>query len=459
LNVHFIDSGLYRDQFGTAEMRSLFTDTRMVQTWLDVEAALARSEGRLGLIPQAAARAITESARVELINLEEMKRQIDVTRHPLMPLITQFAESCPDGSGEYVHWGATTQDIMDTATVLQLREAIGILERQVGELTDVLADLARQYRATAMAGRTHGQHALPITFGFKLAVIIAELERHRERLAELRPRILVGQLSGAVGTLAALGERGSDVQREFMRELGLATPAIAWHSSRDSFAEFVCVAAMIGATCAKAAGEVISLQKTEVAELEEPNSAQSVGSSTMPQKRNPMVCEAIVAIGRILRQQTALAIDCMVQQHERDMSAWQAEWEFIPETSILLGGALEQTRGVFAGLAVRPDRMAHNLHLTEGLINAEAVMIALAASIGRQRAHAVVGRAARESFEVRRPFVECLMDDADVRRHMSRDELERLLTPETYLGDSISAVDDLLATLKMRREPSQRSQY
>jgi len=444
MNAHALDSGLYRNQFGTEEMRSIFSDVRTVQTWLDVEAALARAEARVGLIPPAAAQAITESARVELIDLEVLKREVDLTSHPLMPLITQFAEACPGGWGEYVHWGATTQDIMDTATVVQIREAMAVIDRQVGELLALLAKLAHRHRATPMAGRTHGQHALPITFGFKLGVLIAELLRHRHRLAGLRPRVLVGQLSGATGTLAALGEHGLAVQREFVEELDLAAPAIAWHSSRDSFAEFVCVAAMIGATCAKAASEVILLQKTEVGELEEPNTEQSIGSSTMPQKRNPMVCEAIVAIGRILRQQPALAIDCMVQQHERDMSAWQAEWQFIPETAILLAGALEQTRRVFAGLAVRPDRMAHNLHLTEGLINAEAVMIALAPSIGRQRAHAVVGRAARQSFEERQPFVACLMTEPEVSAHLGADDIERLLKPDAYLGDSIGAVDRLL---------------
>jgi 3-carboxy-cis,cis-muconate cycloisomerase len=343
-----------------------------------------------------------------------------------------------------VHWGATTQDIMDTACVVQLREASGIVMRELEALIAVLEDMARRHRDTPMAGRTHGQHALPITFGFKLAVLVAELRRHRERMEQLQPRLCVIQLSGAAGTLASLGERGREVQELFARELRLGVPEIAWHTARDAFAEFTCDLGMIGATCAKAANEVIQLQKTEIAELEEHNTEQNVGSSTMPQKRNPMRCEIIVALGRILQQQPALAVGCMVHEHERDMSTWQAEWEFLPETAIIASGALEQTRQVFAELTVRPEKMAANLGISGGLINAEAVMMALSPHIGRQRAHDVVGAAARDSFELGRPFVQALLAQPEVAGSLSQTELEALLEPIAYLGQATEAVDRVL---------------
>jgi adenylosuccinate lyase len=453
MNAHVIDSVLFRDQFGTPEMRTIFSDVATIQRWLDVEAALARVEARLGIIPDAAARAITEAARVERMDIAELKRGVDETSHPLVPLINQLARACPDGLGEYVHWGATTQDIMDTAVVLQLRDALTILDRQLEDLVTVLVELVERHRSTPMAGRTHGQHALPITLGFKLAVFVAELRRHRERLRDLRPRLLVVQLSGAVGTLAALGEHGRAVQEGLAAELGLGVPAITWHSARDAFAEFTCLAAMIGQTCARAANEVILLQKTEVGELEEPNTEHSVGSSTMPQKRNPMVCEAIVAVGRILAAQPAIAIGALVHQHERDMSAWQAEWAFIPETAILASGALHNTRHVFSDITIRPERMRANLGLTNGLINAEAVMIRLAERVGRQRAHSLVRRAARTSFESGRPFAECLREIPEVLEHLEGDLLDALLRPEAYLGEALAAVDRVLQ--EVRSVPTQ----
>jgi 3-carboxy-cis,cis-muconate cycloisomerase len=441
---HVIDSVLFRDQYGTEEMRRVFDDRHLVQCWMEAEAALARAEAQLGLIPAQAARAISETAGTVTLDLTAIKQGMDIMVHPLMPFITVFAQAVPGDYGQYVHWGATTQDIMDTACVLQLREASDIVMRQLEALIAVLERTGRRHRDTPMAGRTHGQHALPITFGFKLAVLVAELRRHRERLEQLQPRLFVIQLSGAAGTLASLGERGREVQELFARELRLGVPEITWHTARDTFAEFTCVLAMIGATCAKAANEVIQLQKTEIAELEEHNTEQNVGSSTMPQKRNPMMCEIIVALGHILQQQPALAVGCMVHEHERDMSTWQAEWEFLPETAILTSGALEQTRQVFAELTVRPEKMAANLRISGGLINAEAVMMALSPHIGRQRAHDVVGTAARDSFEVGRPFVQALLAQPEVAGSLSQADLEALLEPTTYLGQATEAVDRVL---------------
>jgi 3-carboxy-cis,cis-muconate cycloisomerase len=436
-----LSSALYGDLFGTAEMRAVFDDAALVRRWLEVEVALARAEARLGLVPTEAAEAIATTAAGFEPDFAHLRDGIERTGHPLVPFVEAFARSCPNGSGEYVHWGATTQDIMDTAVVLQLRDALAILSRQLGALADAISALALEHRATPLAGRTHGQHALPITFGFKLAVIEAELERHEQRLAELRPRLLVVQLSGAVGTLASLHPYEREVLDGVARELGLESPPIAWHTARDAFAELVAVAAMLGATCAKLASEVILLQKTEVAELAEPATDESVGSSTMPQKRNPMLCEGIVAIGRLLASQPGVAISAMVHQHERDMGAWQAEWAFLPETAILASGSLELTTRVVSRLEVDPIAMRTNLGATDGLIMAEAVMMALAPHMGRQRAHHVVSRVARETVASGRPFVECLLETEDVATHLDEASIRAALDPISYLGEAAAAVD------------------
>lgn len=449
MSAHIIDSGIYRDQFGTAAMRAIFDDRALLRYWASVEAALARAEAAIGLIPESAAQAISQAAeRADRLDLAEIKRQTDAADHPLYPFVRVFAAEVGPEAGEFVHWGATTQDIMDTACVLQLRDATNLIGGRLNELIELLAELARAHRDTPMAGRTHGQHALPITLGFKIAVVIAELVRHQRRLAELSPRLFVAQLAGAAGTLASFHGQGAEVQTAFCRELELGQPAIAWHSARDNLVEWVCVMAMIGATCGKLASEVIQLQRTEIAELHEPNGPDSVGSSTMPQKRNPMVAEAVVALARILRQQPPIMLDAMVQQHERDMSAWQAEWEVVPETAILVSGALAQTSRIYRGLHVDAPRMAHNLQATGGQINAEAVMLALAPAMGRQRAHHVIGAVARRSIDEGREFLECLIEDPSVAQHLDRTELARLLEPRTYLGDAQLAVDAVLASLR-----------
>lgn len=443
-SAHILDSAIYRDQFGTAGMRRIFSDRSLVQIWMDVESALARAEAAEGLIPADAAGKITAAADASRIDLLEIKRLTDEMDHPFYPFVKTFASIVPDGAGEYVHWGATTQDIMDTACVIQLRMALEVVEELMRGVKTELIRLAKVHRMTMMPGRTHGQHALPITFGFKIALILDEFMRHEARLQELRPRLLVAQLSGAVGTLASMGGKGFAVQRAIASDLGLGLPRIAWHSARDRIVEFVCVAAMIGVTCAKVAMEVIQLQRTEIGELEEPSRHESVGSSTMPQKRNPMVCEAIVAVGRVLKQQPALALDSAMQQHERDMSAWQAEWEFVPETAILLSAGLGQTQKVLAGLVVNEAAMARNVKLTDGLINAEAVMLALGAHVGRQRAHDLVTEAGRRSLATGRRFRDCLVEDDIIRSAITIDALDTLLDPASYLGEAAAFVDRVI---------------
>jgi 3-carboxy-cis,cis-muconate cycloisomerase len=413
----------------------------MIQRWLDVEAALARAEARLGIIPAPAADEISRKARVELLDLEEMKRELERTGHPIMPLIRCLGRACEPAAGEVLHWGATTQDVLDTGLVLQLRASHAILTRDLGEVRRLLATLARRHRDTVQAGRTHGQQALPITFGYKLAVWVAEADRHLERLAQVGPRIFRGQLAGAVGTLASIGEQGLELQALFCEELGLAVPEIAWHTARDGVAETVCVYALVGGTLAKIANEVIDLQRTEVGEVEEPFHRGKVGSSTMPHKRNPSACEHVVALGRLLHAQVAPALQSLVSAHERDKRAGVTEQAVLPDSSCLLAGMLRATQGILAGLHVYPERMRENLGLLGGLLASEAVMLALARHIGRQRAHEVVYELCMDAVEGRVPLRRLLLEDSRVKPYLGETDLDTLLDPACYTGLAARFVD------------------
>jgi 3-carboxy-cis,cis-muconate cycloisomerase len=441
--AHIIDSRLFRDLYGSAEMRAVFADEAVVARWLEVEAALARAEAKLGLIPPSAAETISRCALQAKLDLNDLRRGIESSGHPLVPAIRAL-ERLAGEAGKYVHWGATAQDIIDTGFVLQLTEGLAIIERDLDRLISALAGQAQIYKDTVLAGRTHGQHAVPITLGYKFAVIVAELRRHRQRLAEMRPRVLVGQLGGAAGTLASLGEYALPVREAMLADLGLGLPQIAWHTARDGFAEAVSVLAMTAATCGKFANEVVNLQRTEIAELAEPAGAGAVGSSTMPQKRNPMAAQGVVALARLVRQMPALALDAMGHEHERDMAAWQMEWAFVPETFILTSGALIQTCRIAEGLIVDADRMRRNLALSGGLINAEAVMIRLARATGREAAHELVAAAVRRAISSPIGFAEILAADPDIARHLSRAEIDEALAPEAYLGEAIAAVDRIV---------------
>ena len=436
-----IDSAFFGDLYSTAEMRDVWSDRAMIQRWLDVEAALARAEARLGIVPAAAADEITRKARVELLDLGEMKRELEQARHPIMPLIRCLARACEPDAAEYIHWGATTQDVLDTGLVLQLQASHAIVTRDLGEVRRLLAALARRHRDTVQAGRTHGQQALPITFGFKVAVWVAEVDRHLARLAQLGPRVFRGQLAGAVGTLASIGDQGLELQALFCEDLGLALPEIAWHTARDGLAEVVCAYALVGGTLAKIANEVIDLQKTEVAEVEEPFHRGKVGSSTMPHKRNPSGCEHVVALGRLLHAQVAPALQSMVAAHERDKRAGVTEQAVLPEASCLVAGMLRGIQGILSGLHVYPDRMQANLGLLDGLLLSEAVMLALARHIGRQRAHEVVYELCMDAVEERRPLKRVLLEDPRVSPYLGPADLDALLDPARYTGLSGRFVD------------------
>lgn len=439
------DSSIFRDLFGTPAMRAIFSDEALAARYIEVEVALARAQAQVGVIPHTAADSIAANAHKRHIDLGKLKTETDVVGYPIVGVVHQMAEQCGD-AGRYVHWGATTQDIMDTATVLQVRDALGCVASDLDAIATALAALARRHRDTVMAGRTHLQHALPVTFGYKAAVWLSMIERHRQRLEQLKPRVLVAQFSGAAGTLASLGSKGLDVQAAFAAQLGLAQPSITWHAARDGMAETVAFLGLATGSLAKIATDVMLMMQTEVAEAFEPFVQGRGSSSTMPQKRNPISCEMIVALAKAVRQHVGLMLDAMAADHERATGPWHLEWIALPESFIAASGALHQSRFMLEGLIVAPDRMRRNLDLTGGLIVAEAAMMALAPYTGRGVAHDLVYAACRNALEEGTSLLEQLRNRKEITVHLDDAALSWLVDPANYLGAAPAMVDRVLAT-------------
>lgn len=440
-----LDSIVFSGLFSTEAMRTIFTDQTRVQRYLDVEMALARVQARLGIIPGAAADEINRHGDANAYDLEALATATVRAGTPIVPVVNALVKKCADGHGEWAHWGATTQDIMDTGMVLQLRDALALVENDLTAIRAGLADLARRHRDVPMAGRSNLQHATPVTFGYKAAVLLSSFQRHGERLAGLKQRLLVGQFGGAVGTLASLGDQGLAVQAALMRELDLAQPVIAWHTARDSLAEAGQFLALLTASCAKLALDVRLLMQTEVGEASEPSVAGRGGSSTMPQKRNPVIGNFVHACAALVRQQAAVLTEAMVQDHERATGPFQMEWAAVPEVFCLAAGALAHTRALAEGLVIAPARMRANLDITKGLMLSEAVMMGLGPLMGRQLAHHVVQDICREVVAGRGSFLDLLEANPDIARHMNRTQLEALLDPAGYTGLAGEMVDRVLA--------------
>jgi 3-carboxy-cis,cis-muconate cycloisomerase len=440
-----IDSAIFRDMFSTEDMRRVFSDETRTTFYLDIEAALARVQGRLGIIPAGAAKEIERQCRIENIDLGKLKQQTDRIGYPILGVVQQIVEGCADGLGEWCHWGATTQDITDTTMVLQMRAALALIETDMRAISASLADLARRYRDTAMAGRSNLQQAVPITFGFKAASLLAAMQRHRERLKQLSPRVLVGEFAGAAGTLSSLGADGLKVQSALMAELGLGEPEIAWHTVRDRIAEAGCFLGLLTGTLGKLSMDVKLLMQTEVAEVFEPFHAGRGSSSTMPQKRNPVSCLYIHSTAALVRQNAAALMEAAVADHERSTGPWEIEWIAFPEIFLLASGCLAHSRDLVAGLQVDEKRMRDNLDMTQGMIVSEAVMMGLAPKLGRQRAHDLVYDVCRKVASTGRPLLDLLTEDPEIAHHATRSELARLTDPANYLGLAGEMVDRVLA--------------
>jgi 3-carboxy-cis,cis-muconate cycloisomerase len=439
-----LDSILFRDAFGTPSMREVFSDVSLISRYVEVEIALAQAEARCGVIPPEAAAEIAGRADVSLLDFDLLRRETEIVGYPILPLVHQLAKQCGE-AGRYVHWGATTQDIMDSAVILQVRDGLSIIEADFAALRGILADLSRRHRDTPMAGRTHLQQALPVTFGYKTAIWLAMFDRHAERLEQLKPRVLVGQFGGAAGTLASLGDRGFDVQSAFCQQLGLGVPVSTWHVARDGLAEVVNFLGLVTGSLGKIALDIMIMASTEFAELYEPFVKGRGASSTMPQKRNPISSELMLAACKGVRQHAGLMLDAMVQDFERATGPWHAEWMAIPESFVLTAGALHQAKFALGGLIVDQNRMAENLDVSRGLIVAEAVMMGLAPQLGRQEAHDVVYDACRLANEKHLTLADALSANPLVSGRIDRATIDRLTSPGNYLGLAPEMVDRVLA--------------
>src|SRR3954470_2054137 len=444
-----LDSDIFKDMFGTAEMRAVFSDDNLLKCYVEAEVALAVAQGRLGVIPRETSNAIAKLAPTVMFDRAALKREAENVGYPILGLVRQLSQKLGE-AGRYVHWGATTQDIMDTGTVLQIRAALAIVERDLAAVSAALANLASKYRDTSMPGRTHLQQALPITFGYKCAIWLSMLQRHAERLRELKPRVLVAQFGGAAGTLASLGDKGLDVRREYARELKLGEPPITWHVARDAVAETVNFLALVTGTLGKIGFDIMLMMMTELGEAFEPFASHRGASSTMPQKRNPISSEILVANAKAVRQHVGLMLDAMIQDFERATGPWHVEWMAAPESFILTAGSLAQAKFMLEGLVVDESRMRRNLDLTQGLIVAEAVMMGLAPHLGRQNAHDKVYAACREALGQGRSLFDVLAADLSIRAALPEDRLRALCDPANYLGSAAAMVDQVV---RMPRAP------
>ena len=437
-----IDTGRY----GSAEMRGIFEEEARVQKMLDVEAALALAHAEVGNIPRKDAEKIAKMATTEHIKLDRVKAIEKDIKHDVAALVRALAEACGP-SGAYVHLGATSYDIVDTANSLQLKDAMGILEKKLTCLKNVLQEKTIRYKDTVMMGRTHGQHALPITLGFKFAVWTSEVSRHIGRLQDCRDRVLVGKMSGAVGTQAGLGEHAPRIQELVMKRLGIRAAEISTQIvQRDRYAEFVCLLALTASSLENFATEIRELQRPEIGEVSESFEAEKqVGSSTMPHKRNPETCERICGLARIVRSLAVPAMENVVTWHERDLTQSSAERFIFPEACILTDYLLDLMTSVIANLRVDEQRMLLNTQLTQGRAMSEAVMMALAKKgVDRQEAHELLRKLTIKSEVEKRHFREVLLEDKFVCAKLSEKEMDEALDPKNYLGTAVKQTEDIV---------------
>jgi adenylosuccinate lyase len=415
-------------------LRALYRQENRWQAWLDVEVALARAQAQLGIIPVDAAEAIAAKAKLEMMDRARIDEGFARTGHTLVPLVWELGRVVGEPHGGWVHWGATTQNITQTGDLLVLRQAHRIFFRQIGEILSAMADLAERTADMPMAGRTHGQHAVPATFGYKVAVWIDELMRHADRLREAGPRLFVAMLGGGAGTFASLGKQGPPVQEAIGRLLGFGSMRVPSRALGDHLAENICILGLLAATCGKIGREVYTLMKTEFGEVEEPVPPGTVGSSTMPQKRNPKLCQDVIAGAAEVRSLVPLALEAMTTEHEADRTTSLMSDSAEARACIAMGDVLARLGEIMRGLKVDPRRMRANLDLGGGLIMAEAVMLDLGVAIGRQHAHDVVYDAAQAAFVEGKSFSDLLAADKRLTAHMKPEAIGKLLDPTAYTG-------------------------
>ena len=419
---------------GVSPVAELFTEAATFQSYLEVESALARAQAVLGVIPQWAADTIATKARLELMDLKRVYEGLEKTGHPLVPLVWELDRICGPEAGGYIHWGATTQNITQTGKLLQVRKCHQYYLDSIGRLLLTLAGLAEKSKDYAMPGRTHGQHAVPATFGYKVAVWIDEIIRHVGRLKGCEERVFVSMLGGGAGTMASVGLEGLRTQDLIAENLGLSSMSMPSRTIGDHLTEYITILAMVAATASKMAREVYTLMKQEFGEVEEPVPVGAVGSSTMPQKRNPRLSQDVVAWAAEVRTFVPLALEAMQTEHEADKTTSMMINSAIDRVCELTGNIVQGLNEIFSDIRLFPERMRQNLDLTGGLIMPERVMLALGSEMGRQRAHDAVYEAAQRSVNENRPFTETLSEEEEVASRLTNEEIRDLLDPEQYTG-------------------------
>lgn len=437
-------------RYGRDEIKAVLSKENNTRKLLEVEAALARAHASVGNIPQDAADMISDNANTDKVDWQEVERvEREDTKHDIMALVKVLGRTCGDAE-KYIHLGATSNDIIDTATALQLKESMELIHEGLKVLRRTLALRAKEHRDTVMVGRTHAQHAVPITFGLKLAVFACEVDRHIERLEEARKRVCVGKMSGAVGTGAALGEHAEDIQNRVMEDLGLGVDEVTCQVvGRDRYSELICLAANISGTLEKFATEVRNLQRPEIMEAAESfDSKKQVGSSTMAHKKNPIIAENICGLARTLRGSVYPTFDNMILWHERDLTNSSSERITLTHTLVLLDDIIYKSHRLFRDLQVFPENMLRNLELSNGLIMAEAVMMELSRrGMSRQDAHELIRKASMKTAAGNITFFEVLAGMEEVTSIIPEGELKDIMKPENYLGRSIDMVDDTCSKL------------
>lgn len=434
-------------RYGTREMKKIWEEETKLQKLLQVEAAIARAQADAGFFEKDIAEQIEQAAKK--VRLERVRQIEDEIRHDIMAVVQALVEQCPPEAGRWVHFGATSNDILDTALALQFKEALAILEQKLKGLLSILLRQASSHRHTVCAGRTHGQIATPTTYGLRFAIYCAEVSRHLERLQEIKRRLLLGKMAGAVGTQASLGKHGIEVQRRMVQYLGLGSVDVCNQVvQRDRHAEYIMYLANVATTLEKIAIEIRSLQRSEIAEVEEGIGKRQVGSSTMPHKRNPIRSEQICGLARVIRSYVEPALQNNLLWDERDLTNSSCERVIIPEATILLDHILKLAGEVIEGLAFYPENIRKNLELMKGLNMSEAVMIELTKrGMARQEAHELLRLASRKAFEEQRHLKEVLKAEKKVTKYIGEEELEELLKPENYIGTAVEQVENLVRKL------------
>jgi len=446
--AHIIDSEFYKNGWGTEEMRAVFSDRKRFQRWLDIEVVLAEVQAELGIIPGEAAEEIAKKADIELIDIDYVKEGLVQTGHSLVPLLRAVQRVCEGSLGEYIHYGPTTQDIEDTGMALEIKDACRIIMRDLCRLEKAILELADQYKNFPMAGRTHNQQGLPITLGLKFANWGAEVRRDIERMKDARKRIFVGMLHGGTGTMAGLGEKAYPTINSVMDKLGLDVPVTGWGSSRDNFAEYQSLLGMIAGTIARIANEIFQLSRTEILELQEPLGEHYVGSSTMPHKRNAETSEFVVAMTRVVMNNSSLGLQGMMAEHERDTRSWRLDWHSIPESSIMTAKALQACTEIMEGLDINEPRITENLDMLHGMLFSEALMFYLGEKIGKQTAHHLIRDAILAANSGDRTFRELLLEDPEIGANITKEELDSVMDYSKHIGKSAEQVEAVIALSK-----------